>query len=64
MHAKADGKKKNNYFVLISCDLSDKEKEAVEIKTPFSWNEIICWVYIDDQLQVMQLGDSHIDLCE
>lgn len=57
-------RKKDNYFVLVSCDLSDKEKEMVEIKTPFSWNEIICQVYIDGQLRVMQLGDAHIDLCE
>lgn len=56
--------KKDNYFVLVSCDLSDEEKAKVEIKTPFSWNEIICWVYIDGQLRVMQLGDAHIDLCK
>lgn len=56
--------KKDNYFVLVSCDLSDEEKAKVEIKTPFAWNEIICWVYIDDKFRVMQLGDAHIDLCE
>lgn len=56
--------KKDNYFILVNCDLSDEEKAKVEIKTPFSYNEIICWIYIDNQFRVMQLGDSHINLCE